>query len=452
MNRCRPSLKWPLIIKPLIFHLLALLAAFFTLLMVLVRVDSGGYYTIQTFAPVAANAVNRDASGALYVKRTPELEEMLKVAPGAWFVAEDPQGRHVSFGDVPAPYASLVGALAGIPYGDVRGRERGDGLAIVVRQHTGPAGPLTILAHGEVDSLTWQMALAAHIITLPIFALLALVTLIMTPIIVRKALAGVERIAQEAKNISASRRGIRLTETAVPREIAPLVTAVNDALDRLDEGHERQRRFIAAAAHELRTPIAILRVKIDAADDATSRSLSVEVTRLATLAEQLLDLHRLEEVGHMETIHLARLAKRVAADLAPLLIQSDRSVAVVVEPHQPVHGETGAIERVVSNLVLNAVEHGGRHVIVRVLGTCIEVEDDGPGIPPGERERVFEPFQRLRPRQTGAGLGLNLVRQVVERHGGRVTIVDAPGGGALIRIVLPHHPAAHPAGSEPGES
>jgi hypothetical protein len=92
------------------------------------------------------------------------------------------------------------------------------------------------------------------------------------------------------------------------------------------------------------------------------------------------------------------------------LIQSDKTVAVAVEPNFPVLGESGAIERVLSNLVLNAAEHGGRHIIVRVQGSCLEVEDDGPGIPVDQRERVFEPFQRLRPRQTGAGLGLNLVR------------------------------------------
>ena len=443
----RPSLKWPLIVKPLIFHLLALTVAFFVLLMVLVRADSGGYYTLQTFAPVAAEAVHRDADGTLFVKNSPELDEMLKTAPGAWFITQDDTGHSVTFGHVPPTYASLVGQLDGIPYGDLRGRERGDGLAVVVRQHTGPAGKLTLMAHGEVDTLTWQMVLAAHVITVPIFLLLALVTIVLTPIIVRRALAGVERIATEAKNISASQRGIRLTATAVPVEIAPLVNAVNDALERLDEDHERQRRFIAAAAHELRTPIAILRVKLDAADDATSRSLALEVARLATLAEQLLDLHRLDDDGPKETLGLARVARRVVADLAPLLIQAGRTVSVVVEPHQPVLGEAGAIERVISNLVLNAAEHGGHNVIVRVQGRCLEVEDDGPGIPEAERERVFEPFQRLRPRQSGAGLGLNLVWQVVERHGGHVTILDAATGGALIRVAFPPYPVAEATGA-----
>ncbi|KAG0762434.1 hypothetical protein G6F22_018647 [Rhizopus arrhizus] len=159
--------------------------------MVLVRADSGGYYTIQTFAPVAAEAVHRDSTGELYVEHTPELAELLKIVPGAWFIAEDEHGHHVTFGHVPPAYASLVGALDGIPYGDLRGRDRSDGLAVAIRQHSGPAGKLTIMAHGETDSLTWQMALAAHIITLPIFLLLGLATLILTPIIVRRALAAV---------------------------------------------------------------------------------------------------------------------------------------------------------------------------------------------------------------------------------------------------------------------
>lgn len=434
MSRRQPTLKWPLIIKPLIFQLLVLLVAFFALLMLLVRADSGGFYTLETFAPVAADAVHRKPDGSLEVRMTAALTEALKAAPDAWFLAEDDQGRHVSYGNVPSAYASLVGGLAGITHGDVRGREQHNGLAIVVRRHSSPAGTLTLVAHGEQDTLSWQMALAANVVAIPIFLLLALVTLISTPLIVRRALVGVARIADEARRISGNSRGNRLTEAAVPVEIVPLVRAVNEALDRLDEEHERQRRFVAAAAHELRTPIAILRLKVDAAENAASRSLSIDVARLGTLAEQLLDLHRLEEGGPHEPIDLGRLAKRVAAELAPLLIEMERSVSVSLGPQQPVQGDPGAIERVLSNLIQNAAEHGGRQVVVRVHGSCIDVEDNGPGIPVDDRERVFEPFHRLRPRQTGAGLGLNLVKQVMELHGGQVTILESPSGGALIRL------------------
>lgn len=437
MIRRQPSLKWPLIIKPLIFHLLALVVAVFILLMLLVRADSGGYYTIQTFATVAAEAVHRGQDGALVVRMTPALSEALHKTPRAWFVAEDAQGRHVTLGTVPAAYASLIGNLGGVTHGDLRGRATDNGMSIVVRRHASPAGTITILAHGEQDSLTWQTVMAANVLALPIFILLALVTVIITPLIVKRSLVGVARIAEEAREISANSRGNRLTEAAVPVEIVPLVRAVNEALDRLDEEHLRQRRFVAAAAHELRTPIAILRLKVDAADDPTSRSLSVEVARLATLAEQLLDLHRLDGDSPQQEIDLAQLAKRVVADLAPLMIEADRSVSVAIQPNRPILGDAGAIERALSNLVQNAAEHGGRHILVRVRGTCIDVEDDGPGVPVEERQRVFEPFQRLRPRERGAGLGLNLVMEVVERHGGRVTILDSPGGGALFRVAFP---------------
>jgi two-component system, OmpR family, sensor histidine kinase TctE len=123
--------------------------------------------------------------------------------------------------------------------------------------------------------------------------------------------------------------------------------------------------------------------------------------------------------------------------LAPLLIASGRTIEVAVDNVISIRGDVGAIKRVVTNLVQNAIEHGGRHVTIRVLGPGFEVEDDGPGIPPEERECVFEPFYRLRPRSTGTGLGLNLVRQVVERHGGHVSILGAPDGGTIVRVEFP---------------
>ncbi|WP_308128391.1 sensor histidine kinase [Rhizobium leguminosarum] len=89
------------------------------------------------------------------------------------------------------------------------------------------------------------------------------------------------------------------------------------------------------------------------------------------------------------------------------------------------------------NLIQNAVEHGGDEVIVRVNGPSVAVEDNGLGIPGDHHERVLEPFHRLRPRSSGAGLGLNLVKQVVDHHGGRITIADGPSGGAIVRLEFP---------------
>lgn len=432
----RPSLRRPLIIYPLAFHLVTLAISFAVLLAVAIRFDSGGPFADERIAPVIARAIARGDDGALIVRMTPELADLRAATSDFWFVAEDDEGRSVAFGEVPGHYASLIGRLSDLAYAQLRAREAPYTLAAVIRREVAPVGPLTILGHGAITELTFIVLMASNVVVLPIFLLLALTSLIVTPWIVRRSLAGLSRIAHEAGQIDVDRRGRRLSEAHAPSEIAPLVQAVNDALRRLDDGYERQRRFIASAAHELRTPIAILRAKVDASDDAAVRRLGADVHRLATLAEQLLDLQRLDAEGRDEDLDLAALIRRVAGDLAPLLIASGRTIEVLIDDPAPCRGDAGALERVATNLVQNAVEHGGRHVTVRVRGAGFEVEDDGPGIPPDERERVFEPFHRLRPRATGSGLGLSLVRQVVERQGGRVSIHEAAGGGAIVRVDL----------------
>ncbi len=430
------SLKRPLIVYPLLFHFGTLVASFAVLLAVALRVDSGGPYTDEQIIPVIARAVARKPDGNLTIRMTPELVELRNETGGFWFVAEDDEGRSVSFGPVPAAYRSLSNHLSDLSYAQLRDRRAPYNLAAVVRREVTPIGPLTVLGHGKLTELSFIVVMASNVVLLPTFLLLVLTSLIVTPWIVRRSLAGVSRIAQEAEQIDTDRRGRRLSETHVPREIVPLVRAVNEALRRLDDGYERQRRFIASAAHELRTPIAILRAKVDAASDGATRNLGKDVQRLATLAEQLLDLERLDTDRNDEELDLAALVRRVVADLAPLLITSGRTVEFQADGGQRSRGDGAALERVVTNLIQNAIEHGGEHVSVRVTGATVEVEDNGPGIPAEERERVFEPFHRLRPRSTGSGLGLNLVQQVVKRHGGRVTIVAAEGGGTIARVEL----------------
>ncbi|RWY79097.1 HAMP domain-containing histidine kinase [Rhizobium leguminosarum] len=433
MKRGSPSLKRPLIVKPLIFQLATLLIACTFFMALALRMDSGGLYTDEAITPVIARAIVRGEDGNLSIRETPELAELREKSPDLWFVAEDDAGRNVTAGAVPSQYASLLGRLSDLSYAHLRDRSPPYRLSAVIRREVAPAGHLTILGHGKLTGVSLVVLLASNFIVIPIFLALALVSLLVTPWIVRQALAGVSRIAQEAEQIDANRRGRRLSEEHVPTEIAPLVRAVNDALRRLDEGYEQQRRFIASAAHELRTPIAILQLKVDTAVEPATRKLSGDVARLSNLAEQMLDIQRLDADRSDESVDLVVLARRVAADIAPLLIASERTIEVQIEGASSLRGDAGAIERVMTNLVQNTIEHGGCHVVLRVTETGFEVEDDGPGIPLEERERVFEPFHRLRPRSTGSGLGLKLVQQIIERHDGRVSILSAHGGGTIVR-------------------
>lgn len=437
MSRRLPSLKWPLIVQPLLLQFAILFISFPIMVALATRVDSGGQYTDESITPIIAHAIQREGDGRLVVRMTQKLVELRAESPSLWFLAEDESGARVSFGPVPAQYAAFNGVLRDVSYGHVRGRFSPHLLSAVIRREDSPIGPLTIMGHGKLTELSFTVIVASSLAALPIFLVMAVVSLIAIPWIVRRSLAGVTRIAREAEQIDAGRRGMRLSEEQVPDEIAPLVRAVNDALGRLDEGYERQRRFIASAAHELRTPIAILRVKIDAAQEASTRRLGSDIERLANLAEQMLDVQRLDSSSHQEKLDLAALVRRVAGDLAPLLIAADRSIEVTVDCAQPIRGDAGAIERVVTNLVQNAIHHGGRHVTVRVLGPTFEIEDDGPGISSDARERVFEPFYRLQPQLSGGGLGLHLVKQVVEHHGGKVLLLDAPNGGTIARVTFP---------------
>lgn len=432
----QPSLMRPLITQFLISQFIALLVCFLVMIALLIRVDSGGPFTDQRVSGVVARSIVRTSDGELKLLPSEEFNDFEREVPGLWFVAADANGRILSHGKVPIEYASLANSLNSFAHGDVRAREAPYELSTVIRREKSAAGDLTILGHGKITRLSYTVALAINLLALPVFAVLAIISFILTPWVVRKALAGVSRIAKEAEGIDVDRRGVRLSAQMVPKEIGPLVKAVNEALRRLDEGYERQRRFIASAAHELRTPIAVLRAKIETAPEAPARQLSINLARLSTLAEQLLDIHQLAQ-GPVEKLDLAALARQTAAELAPLVIGAGKSIEVKVDQPSWITGSPGAIQRVITNLVQNALEHGGEHVILSVAGTAIEVEDDGPGIPVEERDRVFEPFHRLHPRSYGSGLGLNLVQLVMEQHRGKVVIVEVDNGGTLVRAEFP---------------
>lgn len=396
-----------------------------------------GVVIAPKFAAIATTAIHRAPGGRLLIEETPELVALRRTAPDFWFVARSGRGEIVGTGNVPPSYRKLARYFKTGRSLSADGATAGQIPLAVIWRISGPAGEFKVLGKGDLFSATFVVLLMSNLLLLPVFGVIAIVTIAATPWIVRRALAGVAVIAQAARGIDIDRRGSRLPLTDIPSEVVPLVDAVNGALERLDQGYERHQRFIADAAHELRTPIAILQAKIEASEpSAIAHGLSRDVARLATLTEQLLDIQRVDRGAPMASVDLASLARRVVGDLAPLVIASGGELALAVVRNGSVLADGPAIERVLANLVQNAIEHGGQMVTIHVDSPVIEVEDDGPGIPAEERKHVFEPFYRLRARQTGAGLGLSLVRQIMDRHGGRVGVHDAPNGGTIMRLEL----------------
>ncbi|HVO17050.1 MAG TPA: HAMP domain-containing sensor histidine kinase [Alphaproteobacteria bacterium] len=258
---------------------------------------------------------------------------------------------------------------------------------------------------------------------------------------VRGTLAPLERLSRLAADIAPGKAAIRLPEIDVPREVMPLVRAVNSALDRLDEGFQRQREFTANAAHQLRTPLAVLAANIDTMEDkAAARQLRADVDAMTRIVSQLLVVARLEATAIPldDLVDLRAVATQAAASLGPLAIRAGKNIEV--EPGDGpalTRGSAWVILNALGNLIENAVNHtpAGTAVTVRVTDQPgIEVRDSGPGVPPALRDKVFERFWRSEHGAGGAGLGLAIVKRIMDVLGGSVSIADAPGGGAVFAL------------------
>lgn len=440
------SLRWRLVRR-----LVALQATLLGLLLVLIvgmLHMSGSLVTLESEDDVfdaLRETVARDAAGDLVLRHTAALTELRIRAPDLWFTVRDDQGHVISEGSVPPEYARIGDALNGI--GQARlGWNLGDPVrptarirrietpAGTVHAMTGPAGGIPMLRILATTLLVLAMLI------LPAIIVMALATFVATPIVVRRAMSGLNRAAADAERIDVDQRGMRLPTADVPAEAMPLVNAVNAALGRLDEGYARQQRFLMDAAHELRTPIAILQTRLEAG--AETPRLLEDVARLANLAEQLLDLQRLDQhTVAFAPVDLVATVQRVAADLAPLAIAAGYSVSFETETARIiVEGDRPSLERAFTNLVQNAIQHGGRHGTISLRAHAdgtIEVADEGNGVPFDQRECIFEPFHRAQPLDRGAGLGLHLVDQIMRRHNGSISVHDEPLGGACFKMSFP---------------
>jgi signal transduction histidine kinase len=328
----------------------------------------------------------------------------------------------------------------------------GERLNAAVATVDGPGGRRTaVAAHRgelETDLLPWVVH---EILTdiLPTLGPLFVATVALAAFVIRKGLTPVLNLSRQAASLGPRRLDVRLGAEGLPEEIYPLVRAVNQALDRVAEGAEGQRRFAANAAHELRTPLAVIKARCDGLDDVALRqSVMRDVDRMAAIVNQLLDLSKVgaQQVQPTEAVDLGILARETVAALFPLAHLGGREVAFAGDGVRAVIlGSYAVLEGALRNIVENAIRitPPGTAVEVRQDGHRLSVSDHGPGIPLAERRVIFEPFTRgSGARGSGAGLGLSIAVEAVRAHGGELSVESAPSGGAL--FVIDFSTAARP--------
>jgi signal transduction histidine kinase len=282
-----------------------------------------------------------------------------------------------------------------------------------------------------------------------VFILLLVLLLATNIVIIARSLRPLRLAQLQAAAIGPATTDIRLREEGMPAEIVPLIRAVNSAFNRLEEGFRLQRDFTASAAHELRTPLAILMARIGRLHDKQEAETLMKDARLMNrIVSQLLKISQLEaiRIGPEERADLSAVAVDAAVYLGPVAIERRRSIAVTgTEAPVMVRGNGDLLGHAVRNLVENALQHTPEGTTVTIAVTpegTLSVSDDGPGIPPDLRRQIFERFWRADRSGPGAGLGLSIVDRIVRLHGGTVSVSDSadPDGkcrGATFTIRLP---------------
>ncbi len=314
-----------------------------------------------------------------------------------------------------------------------------------------PGGERTVVVGRNLDDVREATDTASRLLSLGV-PILLLVVGVVTWWITGRALRPVESMRAEVETISAGDLAHRIEEPATRDEIARLAATLNTMLARLQEAQLRQRRFVSDAAHELRSPVAAIRQHAEvsiahpgsAPADVLARVVLEEALRLQRLADDLLFLARLDE-GAKATTEPVDLDDLVLAEAARLRSASSLRIDTTGIAAARVAGRADELARVVRNLADNAARHARGTVAFSLSDegrrVVLTVDDDGPGVPPDARDRVFERFVRLDESRAqddgGSGLGLAIIRDVTIAHGGTVELTEAPSGGARVRLVLP---------------
>jgi len=285
-----------------------------------------------------------------------------------------------------------------------------------------------LLMHEIKEEVKWILLAFAAIISAAMLA-------------ARRALNPLKPILRQAQDIGPTDANKRLSTDALPSEIAPLIVAVNGAFDRLEKGYQAQRDFSSNVAHEIRTPLAVLRSSIEAIDDPDlKKTISEDVHRLDRMFEQMIDLSRADALGKSshEDIDLYHLAVDQATDMGMDAIRAGKSLAVTGQLKSHTVGNKGLLSIALGNLIRNALIYSpkGTEVEIEVLTNPAgwKVMDRGAGVPDDLKSVLFDRFHRgaaINQKNSGSGIGLAIVKSVADAHDAQVRIQDRLDGGSV---------------------
>jgi len=390
----------------------------------------------------------RDEGGRLHLDFTPQAEAVLRAdsIDQIYYGLLDANGNSIA-GDRALPVADLAPAMVPRFWNDMR---QGEPVrAVVLDTHTG-ARPVRVIAAETTRKRMRASRDAALSAAIPaVLLLIAAVTGIVLG--VGRGLHPLDSMRDSLQ--ARSHLDLRpFDDSQVDDELKPLVVALNGMLARLDDAQRRQARFIANAAHQLRTPIAGVITQLDLAKAATGdretqlRHAREGTARLARLAQQILSLAAADPLSNPGTPEERCDLAEIVTSRADEWLRMAHSLGVELEfelDPAPIKGNAVLVGELASNLIHNSARYGARTVTVATRSkeheSILEVTDDGPGIPASERERVFERFSRLDPQSTeGSGLGLAIVSEIAQRHRAAVDLADGPDGrGTRIAIAFP---------------
>ena len=343
--------------------------------------------------------------------------------------------------------------------------EIGDGLHIGMPEQESPYGPIRFSAQsvdgpggrytvlvGEGSQVVFATVKAVVIALALAAPIVVVVSAAMTYLLVSRSMRSVDAIRTRVSEISTSDLTERVPVPEKRDEISALALTMNEMLARIEAGHSAQQRFVGDASHELRSPLTTIISALEVAvahpellnGELAKTTLIPEAHRMQALIDDLLLLARADERGLTMAHDDVDMDDLVAVETERLSRESSLEVRADVTPARIV-GDAVRLSRMLRNLLDNAARHAKSEVAVAAHAhgdhAALTVDDDGPGIAPADRGRVFDRFVRLDANRSrsagGAGLGLAIVREIVAAHQGTVSITDRPGGGTRVTVQLP---------------